>query len=185
MNDLTLNFVGFDELSELADLSEVDRLTERLAKIKSSEILARNDALQVSAVYGKRRALGEEHRVNPYGFRVWWLTQETKVIDYTRDLVSAKGSRYIMRPEFILNFIALSPSTVDVRKIYETVFPTLLGIKLSNRMREEIFESVIGQAKYIRTFEDALANVMMAELSNELKGDRFNGFESMSLGGVS
>ena len=44
-----------------------------------------------------------------------------------------------MRPEFLLNFIALSPTTEQIRRSYETVFPTLLGIKLSNRMREDVF----------------------------------------------
>lgn len=67
-----------------------------------------------------------------------------------------------MRPEFILNFIALSPSTEEVRRSYATIFPTFLGVRLSNRMREDIFHDVMGMAKEAQKVDDARARVMMA-----------------------
>ena len=76
----------------------------------------------VLSVYGKRKEFGEEHNANPYGYRTWWLTHESQVRKATVELVRERGSQYIMRPEFLVNFIALSPTTEEVRRSYEAVF---------------------------------------------------------------
>ena len=131
----------------------------------------------VLSVYGKRRAIGEEHKANPYGYRTWWLTHESRVLQATVDLEHERGSRYIMRPEFLLNFIAFSPTGEEVRKAYEAVFPTLLGIKLSNRMREDLFRKLMQDASNLATIDDARTRVKMSEYSNRLKGDFFKEYE--------
>ena len=140
-------------------------------------ILADNDAKMVLSIYGRRRAKGEEHKANPYGYRTWWLTHETRVREATVDLVRERGSQYIMRPEFLLNFIALSPTTEEIRRAYETVFPTLLGVKLSNRMREDLFHKLMENVKDVMSVDDARARVMMDEYSNHLKGDFYKQYE--------
>ena len=66
---------------------------------------------------------------------------------HTDDLFKEHGRHYIMRPEFLLNFIALAPSVVEVRKAYENVFPTLLSVKLSGRMHEDTFHGLLEKAK--------------------------------------
>ena len=84
----------------------------------------------------------------------------------------------MIRPEFILNFVALSPTTEAVRRSYETVFPTLLSVKLSNRMREDVFRDVMDRAKSMRAVDDARAKAMMSEMSNRLKGDGYKAYET-------
>ena len=101
----------------------------------------------------------------------------------TGELVSARGSQYIIRPEFILNFVALSPTTEEVRKSYGTIFPTLLGVRLSNRMREDIFHDVMARAKAARAVDEARAKAMLADMSNRLKGDQFKRYEADFLSG--
>ena len=171
-------YLDMEELKKLANQREVDELAEKLSQIKTSQILAENDARQILAVYGKRKKLHEEHRANPYGYRTWWLTHETKVTHFTTELVGRQGSRYIMRPEFILNFIALSPTTAEIRRSYDTVFPTLLGVRLSNRMRDGVFHDVMGRARDLRKVDDARARVLMSEMSNNLKGDNYKEYEA-------
>ena len=143
-----LRFVSTEDLEGLVSVEEVRALADRLELIRSERkrVLADNDAKMVLSVYGKRRATGEEHKANPYGYRTWWLTHETRVRAATIDLVRKRGSQYIMRPEFLLNFIALSPTTEEIRRAYETVFPTLLGVKLSNRIREDLFHKLMQDA---------------------------------------
>jgi hypothetical protein len=97
--------------------------------------------------------------------------------------VRSRGAQYIIRPEFILNFVALSPTTEQVRKSYSTVFPTLLGVRLSNRMREDIFHDVMKRAKEVRAVDEARAKVMMSDMSNRLKGDNFKRYEADLLAG--
>jgi hypothetical protein len=94
--------------------------------------LAYNDALHVLRVYAKRQELREGAATNQYGFRTWWLTQEMLVRRATGDVVGRRHAKYMMRPEFILNFIAVAPSAEQVRESYGTIFPTLLGVRLSN-----------------------------------------------------
>ena len=177
MEKFQLEYLDDTDIAELVDQDEARELAAQILPIKSEEVLARNDARQILAVYGKRRALREAHTPNPYGYRTWWLTHEMKVRGRTRQLVQKKGGHYIIRPEFILNFIALSPTTEAVRKSYGNIFPTLLGVRLSNRMREEVFHDVMRRVKHIYEVDDARANVQMAQLSNQLKGDNYKQYE--------
>ena len=172
-----LEYLDDTDIAELVDHEEAGKLAAQILPIKSEEVLARNDARQILAVYGKRRALREAHRPNPYGYRAWWLTHEVKVGGRTRQLVQEMGAHYIIRPEFILNFIALSPTTEAVRRSYGHIFPTLLGVRLSNRMREEVFHDVIRRVKEIYEMDDARANVKMGQLSTQLKGDNYKRYE--------
>ena len=174
-----LRFVSTEDIEELVSLEEVQALADRLEEIrgKKKRVLAENDAKMALSVYGKRLATGEEHKANPYGYRTWWLTHETRVREATVDLVRKRRSQYIMRPEFLLNFIALSPTTEEVRRAYEAVFPTLLGIKLSNRMREDLFQELMRNAKDAMSVDDARARVMMGEYSDRLKGDFYKQYE--------
>ncbi len=147
-------------------------------KFKEEPVLVFNDARQILGVYGKRRELREDYKPNPYGYRTWWLTHETKVRRVTKDLVRERGSEYIIRPEFILNFVALSPTTEQVRQSYNAIFPSLLGVRLSNRMREDIFHDAMRRVKEMREGDESRAKTMMAQMSNELKGDNFRAYES-------
>jgi hypothetical protein len=175
----SLRYVTTEDLEKLVPTDAVAKLADRLEaiRIEKKRVLAENDAKMVLGVYGRRESLGEEHKANPYGYRTWWLTHETRVRKATVELVREKGAQYIMRPEFLLNFIALSPSTEEVRKAYESVFPTLLGVKLSNRMREDLFHGLMRKAKDVMAVDDARARVMMGEYSNRLKGDFFKRYE--------
>ena len=183
VKDYLMEKFGFEyldkiDVDELVDDDEVQELSDQISEVKSKPVLARNDARHILAVYGKRRKLRESHRPNPYGYRTWWLTHESKVLRCTRELVKSHGSKYIIRPDFILNFVALSPTTEAVRKSYGAVFPTLLGIKLSNRMREQVFLDVMGKVKEMRKVDEARAKAMMSQMSNDLKGDNYKQYET-------
>lgn len=178
MEKFGFEYLDAEDLGELANEDEIRELADKLKEIKSDDILALNDARQILAVYGKRRELREDHKPNPYGYRTWWLTHETRVRRVTGDLVKARGAQYIMRPEFILNFVALSPTTEQVRRSYNTVFPSLLGVRLSNRMREDIFHDTLRRIREISEVDEARAKALMAEMSDKLKGDKFKTYEN-------
>ena len=62
----------------------------------------------VYATYAQRHIHKESGIYDGFGFRTWWLTKETTILSMTGALVQGEGGTpYIMRPEFILNFIAL------------------------------------------------------------------------------
>lgn len=159
------------DLTRICDRDVVDELARRLVAIKSDAALARNDAIMVAAVYGRRAELREEHRPSRYGYRTWWLTHETRIRRFTDDLYRKHGAHYIMRPEFILNFIALSPSAAEVVRAYRNVFPSVLGISLAARMKEEVFHDAMAKAKEAKQYEEARMLALISNLSDRVKAD--------------
>ncbi|MCY4305724.1 MAG: hypothetical protein OXC62_13250 [Aestuariivita sp.] len=171
-------YLDDEDIGKITNENEVMELAAKLKEVKSEEVLAVNDAKHILGIYGKRREMRENHSPNPYGHRTWWLTHENRVRSVTAEMVKVRGAGYIIRPEFILNFIALSPTTEEVRQSYNIVFPTLLGIRLSSRMKKGVFQDVMGRVQDVRKVDGARANAMMIEMSNKLKGDNFKQYET-------
>jgi hypothetical protein len=182
-DEFGLDYETGDDMLKEIDLAELDALTEKLASVRErrnkegEDILSYNDALQVLRVYQKRKELREGTKTNPFGYRTWWLTQETMVRRATPDVIRKHNSQYMLRPEFVLNFIALAPSAEAVRKSFGAIFPTLLGVRLSNRMKADVFKLVIEKVREASQISDARARSLMSELSDKLKGDYFRRYE--------
>lgn len=171
------SFETLDEMKKGISDDELNSVKAEISKIRTvrrkdvEDILSYNDALHVLRVYAKRQSLNELSKPNPYGFRVWWLTAESAVRRATRELVKAKGASYMIRPEFLLNFISIAPSAEEVRKSFGKIFPSLLGIKLSNRMKPEVLESLLLSVQKAFDISENRAKARVSELSDQLKGD--------------
>jgi hypothetical protein len=159
------------DLERLVDLSQVAALAEQLAPVKKDPRLARNDALLALAVYGRRRRGGETSRVTEFGWGTWWLTGETAIVKLTRDIVRANKGRYIMRPDFLLNFLTLAPSAGTARKAFAAVFPSMLGIRLARRMPAAAFDKIMDKMAEAEGLDDARRTVEIGKLTNRLKSD--------------
>ena len=88
------------------------------------------------------------------------------------------GKFFMMRPEFILNYISIAPELEDVRKSYGKIFPTALGVRLSARLSKEVFNNVISSAAKMSKVDDARAGAMITALTDELKGDAVRLYEN-------
>lgn len=171
-NTFSLEFESTEDLKKVVPPEELEELAKRYGGVKNQEVLARNDALLTLAVYGRRGQKGESRRGSEFGLRTWWLTGETAILGKARELVAARqGDRFMMRPEFLLNFIALSPSTEQVRSTFRTVFPSLLGIRLSNRMAREPFADLMKKVDEAMGLEEGRRQAAIAKLSDDLKSD--------------
>jgi len=157
------------------DETTLQSMTQELAKLRrerqGSEIRAYNDVLHALRVYQKRRELGETSKPNPFGYRTWWLTQERAVTRVTGSLVQSSGKAYIIRPEFLLNFIALNPDVEDVRRSFADIFPSLLGVRLANRMKTSAFTQIVEKMKEAYGVEEARARAKLPELVDSLKAE--------------
>lgn len=177
-----LKYEATEEMLRGVESGQINALTEMLQGVKPNkekgDILAYNDALQILRVYAKRREIGDGSKNSAYGYRVWWLTHETHVMRATHSLVKHHNSRYIMRPEFALNFVALAPSTAEVRAAYRDVFPSLLAIQLSNRLKDVVLHDLIRRVREAEDWDDARIAVKMQDLSNRLKGDNYKEYEN-------
>lgn len=175
-------FEDIDRTMTALNQAEMESLAAKLVDIRKKtrsrsreDLLAKNDAIQVLRIFQKRREIKEGVTSTPYGYRTWWLTQEISILKAT----NGEGFKalYMMRPEFVLNFISLAPSAADLRRSYETIFPSLLGVRLSNRLRPEVYADVLAKVEDAGKISDARARALVSELSDKLKGDQFRTYE--------
>ncbi len=168
----SLQYKSQAELRNLADPAAVAQLTQGLMPIKADARLAENDALMACAVYGRRSGRREGAHSTEFGYKTWWLTTETKILQHTRSLVDAHaGTQYIMRPEFLLNFLALAPTLGEVRAAFQDVFPAALGMQLSKRMSDDSFHKMMKSVREAEGLEDGRRLAVMANLADQLKSD--------------
>lgn len=176
-----LVFESREEMEAGIDAGELDELAEVVLAVKKyrpqDAFLARNDALQVLRIYRRRQELGDRSGANPFGYRVWWLTQESLIKRATAGIIKRFHGRYLMRPEFLVSFIDVIPSLDEVRQSFSSIFPTLLGIRLSNRMNESDFVKVLRQYDEISRVDPTRAQIILANLSNKLKGSNRREYE--------
>jgi hypothetical protein len=172
--------VGIDE-AELEELkSKIQEARAQGGRVRpEGELLAYNDALHVLRVYQRRQEHREESPGNPFGYQTWWLTQDTKVRRAGSSAAARRGGAFfMMRPEFLLNFISLAPEHAEVVKSYRNIFPTALGVRLSARLPTEAFDKVMADATELAAYDDARAGAMITELTNKLKGDSLKMYEN-------
>ncbi|MCK0116484.1 hypothetical protein MWU57_05520 [Isoptericola sp. S6320L] len=160
------------ELEDLSDDKDVANLTSKLLLTKSSSELAGNDALLASAVYGRRTKRRETAEASEFGYRTWWFTNETQILRHSRELENKYDcARYMMRPDFLLNFFAFAPNAIDVRRSFANIFPSTLGVQMSRRMDPTAFHKLMAQVKEAESFEDGRRQAVMAECADRLKSD--------------
>lgn len=185
INEFDFVFEDEDTLLLGIDPKELEELTKSIKNKRNKigrdddteEILSRNSALTVLKIYERRVANGERSGGNPYGFKTWWLTQQTRVQNATKSLVSKHSGRYMMRPEFILHFLAAIPSSKEVQDSYDQIFPSMLGVKLANRMDETAFKKIIGKAKAAYDeVDESRTKVLLAKASAKLQSDFLKGY---------
>lgn len=181
-----MEFVDTPELVSLVDQEELEELTEKIlpTKVKTrieedkSRMLAFNDALMVLSVYARRKENKEQYKAGPFGFKSWWLTHEHLVQKCAVEVLQRNdGIRFIMRPEFILNFIALAPAMDEVRRSFSLIFPTMLGLRLSNRINDAQFHGWMRKLSEGVEQDDARAEAVVADFSNKLKSDQLKRYE--------
>lgn len=174
LNQFGLDYFDNEELRAHIKDADVEQLSKELLKggVKDREDLARNDAIMVHSVYGIRRFNHEMTRHGEFGYKTWWLTHEAKIQKVTAPIVTANnGSRYIMRPAFLLNYFSLCPSAGEIQKSYRGIFPTLLGLQMGHRLDSNVYHQTLTKVDEWRNLEEGRRAAKIADLSDRLKTD--------------
>lgn len=171
----SMKYMSTGDLEEAVPEKAVGELARKLDEVRQvkHEELSYNDALMTYSVYAQRRKAGESGIYDGFGFRTWWLTKETRVVGLTAELVRAEGVPYIMRPEFILNFVALAPRAADVRKSFAELLPTTAGLQLGRHLSAETMHELLRDAVEWAQLTPERVGVILSEKANRLKYDRF------------
>lgn len=171
MAEYRMEYEDAKDLAQLCDMSAVGYLANTLSPEKKDRRLAENDALLVYSVYGRRRELRESKTSSEFGFRTWWLTSETRILKHTGNIVGQEGARYMMRPEFLLNFLTLAPSASSIRRTYKSIFPSVLGLRLSRRVSQDEIRGVLKSVAEASKLDDGRREAAVSILSDRLKSD--------------
>jgi len=177
--EYNLQFVENSELENTCNVHSVETLADSMLDCddKQNAALAYNTALLVHGIYGLRTKYKETSSASELGFKTWWMTNQTRVLRHTSELIKDKRAQYIMRPEYILNFIALSPNCSQVRDNFSTIFPSVFGIQLGHWLRDDIFHNIMNDVREWKDYEPGRITALMSDLSDRLKSDRFKRYE--------
>ena len=169
-----LKFIENDQLESVVNKEKVQDLANKLMeKDKDNEQLALNCALLVFGIYGLRKLNNESSNGSPFGFYTWWLTNQTRIRRHTNEIVKANYDKhYIMNPEFLLNFMAISPSCENVRKAFNNILPSNIGIELGHRLKDDVYHGVLSKVGEWREYEPGRINTLISNLSDQLKSDQ-------------
>lgn len=171
-----MKFVSSVDLSTSVNLEMVKQTAAKLDEARKSkhEDLAYNDALMAYATYAQRKRNEESAIYDGFGFRTWWLTKETYVVNFTKALVESEGGvPYIMRPEFILNFISLAASADNVRRSFADLLPTTAGLQLGRHLPSTVMHQMMGDAEEWGDKPAERISTLITEKANKLKHDQF------------
>jgi len=180
INEFNMEFESSEKMEAGLDLDERDSLTEKILSVRgktdrdqdSEKTLSKNAATTVLRVYQRRKVNGERTGANPFGYKTWWVTQQTRIRNATSELVAKNRAKYMLRPEFILHFLSMMPSSSDMETSYTEVFPSILGVRLGNRMDEKAFRTVIQKAKDVfDQMDDSRARVVLSNETAKLQSD--------------
>ncbi len=164
-------YVPRSELVGLVNEDEVNSLSLDLSKSKRDTRLADNDALLCLAVYGRRDSNSEYRGGSEFGMATWWLTWEWSILRQTHDLVRKHGSRYIMRPDFLLKFVALSANGAQIAATHASVFSSVLGFSLGRRVPPAAFHALMDQLNEAEMLEPARRAAALSKLVDKIKSD--------------
>lgn len=175
-----LEYISKEEIEEAISIQNATELANKLVdngEKRENFDLAYNDALMVLGVYGLRKRNKETTKVTEYGYQTWWLTQETRIQKYTAELVMENGAKYILRPEFLLNYFALCPNKQDVLQTYRNIFPTAIGIQMGHRLNEQVFHKILGKVTEWKELEDGRRTSRIQRLGDRLKTDQIRKYQ--------
>ncbi len=176
-----------DALLRNVDATELQSLSEALEQRNLKKaILAKNDASMVLAVYAQRQTGGEQARYDGFGLRTWWLTKETHVLQHTGATVHKHGGTpYIMRPEFLLNFLSLAPATNAVDPVVRDLLPSHVGLQIGQHLRSDHMHKILVHVDQWKLLPEARRQIRVTEAVDQLKYDRLKRYQSsLDLNGV-
>lgn len=170
-----MDYISKDELATGIDPKKISLLSEAILELKKGHTdLAEDVALTIHAVYGQRKANKEYSTFPEFGYQTWWLTQESRIQRATAELVKAEGAKFIMRPEFLLNFFSLAPSVSEVRDTFKTIFPSVMGIQMGNRLPDEVFHKVLERVDEWKDHDKGRISAKTRSLCDRLKAEHYD-----------
>lgn len=164
-----IEFIEDEALGIKTDETELKMLIAELQKMKRTEHQARIDAKTILTIYALRKKDNEAGKTGAFGFRTWWLSKDTTTHRavmhcYKND---PRVSCYL-RPDFLLNYITLSANRRHANKVFDKMFPTLVGISISHHVTSEVCNVVHQAVLTHKDLAEARVKAVVASMSTKL-----------------
>jgi hypothetical protein len=167
-----ISFLPSKSLAIQLDAHEQELVLERLKDQKSHIVKARTDVNTILTVYKLREKNNETAEASIFGYRTWWLSKDVNTYRAVTSVLSDKypESCYI-RPDFLYNYIALTPHPAEVEEAYRNLFPGLIGVNISFHLPSEIADYVRRRMQEFKSKNPGRANAILRRLTEKLKSD--------------
>jgi hypothetical protein len=173
-----LEFEPKDVGAAVIDPEEAGKLAARIQDMRAPtkrEVLAENDANMILRIEAERNK--EKFSGNPYGYRTWYLTQDSvSNIAFAYCFRTRREKKFVMRPEFLLNYIAYNPTDEAVRESLKLIFPSVLGVRLGSRLAPKTITRVLDSIEEAHRVDPVRASSIVADLADALKSNRMRDF---------
>lgn len=171
-NDLHIEYVSNSPIGLHLDPSKLKLLSIELTKHKPTRKRAETDAATILTIHELREKNNELGTSGVFGYSTWWLSSD---IVTQRAITSVFGEHYkdscYMRPDFLYNYISLSPTRNEIKDAFAEIFPTLLGLNISFHIPQEITDQVIQYTKEHKNATPTRIKAQLRELADNLKSD--------------
>jgi hypothetical protein len=174
------------EISKGVDLTQVEALANTLGNSFKNDILAMNDALMCFSIYAQRTRGNESLTYDGFGLRTWWLTKETSLLQHTGKLVKENGGTpFIMRPEFLLNFLSSAPKAAEIDPVVRDLLPSHVGLQIGQHMNATHMHKLLGHVEDWKVLPEARREIRITDAVDRLKFDRLKRYEkNLDIAGV-
>lgn len=161
-----MSFESREAIERTCKKRNVEQLAKLLEPYKKEKVLAWNDSLMVHLIYARRSADGEGDDLSGYGLRTWWLTNETAITHFTKALSQKERALYLIRPDYLLNFLTLLPKKAQSKAIFDSLFPSLLGVHLARGQSVDQVERLHSYLEEVKAVEPERRHILVATVSD-------------------
>ena len=175
-DEFGIEYVDDGALGFTMDKEKCATLVTELVKLKRTAHQAENDARTVLTIYGLREKDNESGKAGIFGFRTWWLSMDTTTHRaVTTCFKDRKLVSCYLRPDFLLHYIALSARSSSASKVFDQMFPTLIGVSLAHHVTDEMSHGVHDAIKRHKDLSSARVKAVIGSLSTQLMTEAASG----------
>lgn len=172
-----MEFENWERILSVSEQRRHERLTSSIKSLKTSDILARNDAFVFEMVANRRTSDGEIKYAPEYGYQAWWLSAGEGAAVKAMAKVDKSDPRILMRPSYLAKTILLAPSGAQARQTMQEFLPSLLGTRLARRVNDSTFHRLVSTIDEAGTLEDSRRGAKIADMVDKLKGLRVKEYD--------
>jgi hypothetical protein len=170
----SIRYVTDSSLQVSIDAYDYRALFDKLKVEKKSNKKAESDAKLFLTIFGLRERDNEvsQGEAGISGYRTWWLSTDTKTLKAINGLLSKEyETTCYIRPDFLANYVVLSPKVEQVNNTFDALFPSLVGVNLGYHLPPESLRSINEKIQTYRDIDNVRLKATMKRYSNRLKSD--------------